>query len=844
MNKIDEIVIDIEKQKKKESKRKQSTENKKVLDFKYDLNNWLLSLKEKMAKRAYKKALRDITSADLIRKYQNAESGYKILIIYIQAKLKIIENKIFKYHIIQNEKFKHQINSCIRYAKNLPNDLNVLLELFPKNIFNSPGYYNDIQKRNIVIEYTDNFIRCYFDYIYTMALFHFKLNNCIISITYLSFGLELYKIAENYILSPHTLFKIEKSFILLSRIYITNEDYESALALLNDAIKICFKQIIFQVHDIYFGFFLGEKKDIKVIDPHDLEILRDSRMKRIILNIVIIFFYLGICNENMSYIKKATAFYKQCEWFTRIFLLKDNNIIYRFLLRLKKNSIEICNIIDFLQEKIKEKDKKLKKIEEALRAKEKKKHEKNNLFYDAKFKELVKKLEKLKIKEIDTINRFEKNTPLRCINSTHRTTRYRNLFLSNMKLLEAYLTNDFRHIINNMNKINLFDLDSLTRDKVQKAMDQMYFRENQTKIKNENPNISPKKDNFILNRKTSRVIIENEKNNKTGIKHNSKIFESIKADKNLTLNISGNKFLQKQLRTPRANDIEKKNQSILFNKKRLFTSKERSSLISSDNKISNLSLSHRNDINIKIPANKSFAGRILTPNNSPDIQRLNNLKNLDADPKKHYFLNFKYLKKRNFIKKLADREIKFQKCLIRTKKAPIQEVRYFNKGLSIIEADNSFGKIKTLVSNVMINNDLKDNMSEKEYKKYMLRNKMENTFLYSLNINALEKFKTLANNKEKDEFEELKYERSIKDVSKNNKSTLDDLNSKLNFIYEKEQKGNNQKILRNMEISKQIIKRLYKNRSNVGKSSEINIRYKKKLKLSSSIANNSKIEKK
>ena len=137
-----------------------------------------------------------------------------------------------------------------------------------------------------------------------------------------------------------------------------------------------------------------------------------------------------------------------------------------------------------------------------------------------------------------------------------------------MKLLEAYLTNDFRHIINNMKKINLFDLDSLTRDKVQKAMDQMYFRENQTKIKNENPNTSPKKDNFILNRKTSRVIIENEKNNKTGIKHNSKIFESIKADKNLTLNISGNKFLQKQLRTPRANDIEKKNQiNIIKNEK-------------------------------------------------------------------------------------------------------------------------------------------------------------------------------------------------------------------------------------------------------------------------------------
>ena len=100
------------------------------------------------------------------------------------------------------------------------------------------------------------------------------------------------------------------------------------------------------------GFFIGEKEDIKVRDKSDLDKLKDSRMKRTILNISIIFLYIGICYENMSQLKKATAFYKQCEWFARIFLLKDNDIIYKFFFRLKKNSIEVCNIIDFLQEKI------------------------------------------------------------------------------------------------------------------------------------------------------------------------------------------------------------------------------------------------------------------------------------------------------------------------------------------------------------------------------------------------------------------------------------------------------------------------------------------------------------
>jgi hypothetical protein len=58
------------------------------------------------------------------------------------------------------------------------------------------------------------------------------------------------------------LYKISKCFILLSKIYIFNEDYESALSALNHAIKASFKQILFQVQEIYYGVFIGGENDL------------------------------------------------------------------------------------------------------------------------------------------------------------------------------------------------------------------------------------------------------------------------------------------------------------------------------------------------------------------------------------------------------------------------------------------------------------------------------------------------------------------------------------------------------------------------------------------------------
>ena len=91
MNEMKEITIEIDKNKNKEKKNQSPI--KINSSNRYDLNYWLLALKEKMYKRAYKKVLKDITTLGLIDQYKTTEFGYKIIIIFIQAKLKIIENK-------------------------------------------------------------------------------------------------------------------------------------------------------------------------------------------------------------------------------------------------------------------------------------------------------------------------------------------------------------------------------------------------------------------------------------------------------------------------------------------------------------------------------------------------------------------------------------------------------------------------------------------------------------------------------------------------------------------------------------------------------------------------------
>ena len=854
MNELNDIILSIEKDKiKEESSIKEFypiKEEKKEDEFLFDkeLKEWILHLKQELLKRYYKRALKDISSAGLINKFKKSPYGYKIIILSIKAKLKIIENKLYKYHInpIEANKHKHQISHCFSYIKVINNELILLVEQISDIVDNS--YYNNINKRNYKIELFDDIIRLHFDYIYTMSIFHYKIGNSMEVISFLSLFISFYKKTKLYILSTHTLYKIQKCYILLSKIYIINNDYENGLEILNESINICFKQILFQVQELYLGVFIGNTNDLMNKENDDLLLLKDLRIKRIILNIIIIFFYKGIVNEKISDIKKATTFYKQCEWFSRTFLLKTNKIIYKFCYNIKNKGIEVSEIISFIKEKIKIYEgnqwKNKKEDYKEIRNKKYKKY-KAKLFCATKFKGLVKKLEDLKIKEIDTVNKFEKNKNIKNLNASGRDTKregkYKNIYLSNLRLLEAYLRNDFKSIVDNMKKIKILDLDYRTRTVVQKAMNKFYFDQNQKLIKERNSNKSNKKNpkykSFGLNR-IFKSVLNNINNNKEISKDYNRI-DSMSDSRNKRNNKINFHFSHSNLSKIKSlnilfqgRDNKSNNNTRSMTKKRTYLS-NRGSIVSPKRRVLHLSLSsscllsspgypkqnkNKNSKYKSIELKKEkFKKKTITLTKKNKFSQNSII--VPENHKLNEFFNSKYLIKRNYIKKLSDRDLLFQKSILKSKNTPKIPFEFFNKAVSYQNADNSFSQIKSIVSNHLGYSEWKENLSEDKYRECLLNNRFERTLITSLDNKALYLYKmNIKKNKKKEEGKELledssKFDKKMRNINNSNKKALYELDKKLNEIYEFELKRKNDEIEHKKEINKQIYRKLYRNKS-------------------------------
>ena len=842
-------------------KRKKIKDEKKLLTIEEDLKDWIFHLKEQLSKRNYKKVSKNIVSAGLINKFKNTPGGHKIIILYIQSKLKIIENKIFKYHfnpIENSNKQKHQISRCFHYSSNIQKELDLLLQGIQNNNLYDNNYYNDINKRNYKIELLDDIIRCHFDYIYIISLLHYKIGNYIEAISYLGLSLTLYKDTKLFILSNHTLNKIEKCFILLSKIYIINKDYDNAFLFLKEAIKVCFRQILFQVQELFYGVYVGEKDDLLIKENNDLLLLKDYKIKKIIINIIIVFFYHGICKEHLFNIKKATAFYKQCEWFSRIFLSKSNEDFYKLFYKLKIDGIKACYIIEFLQEKIeKYEEKENQKKLENNDTKKKYFLKKEKLFNSKKFKGLIKRLQELKIKEIDTKNKFEKNRNIRCISAEKREGRregkYKSLYLSNLRLLEAYLRADFKNIINVMNKINIFDLDYKTREMVQKTLNKIYFEQNQKIIRERRNKMSKEKMVLIKYNENEKNNNNNKDNNELSINDINYFdsfsfsdFQKQKNQKNKRNNIYLSKFRMSKNNSlnillkdndSNFNNINKFNRKFFVSKKEEINSpkSQKFQYSSSSSFILNSSRYPRNKkIGNNIDKNKSTSP---TKINKSGKYRLI----IQENHKLNEFFNLKYLRKRNYIKKLTDRDLLFQKSVLKSKNTPKFSFKYFNRAEAYQNADNSFSMIESLVSN-RANNDWKENLSEEEYKEYLLNNKLKNILLTSLDNKALSNYKNnLKIKKKKLDLQDniFKNDKKIENINKNNQKTLHELNLKLNEIYLNELKRNNEIEEHKKEINREMYKKFHRNKSALNRSN-IRDNFSKKLRTYQSFANFSK----
>ena len=770
------ITLDKEKEKENESEESNEEEEKKEnveLNDESRFQILYIHLCENLSKRLYKKTIKEIDTLIETKYIEEYSCAWKITILKIRALAKIVKKKIVKYLIYHYEKakLKNNIISIRNYLKKILNELN--------------NFLNNLNgKSSIDLEIVDQLLLCYFEYIYLISFFHQKLGNVMNSVSYLSFILRLHKETQLLPKSTETFIKQEKCFILLCQMLIYNEDYFTCIEYLNMAMDLCLKSIIFQTKDLSEGVFLGDRKKLyNNLDEDNNTIMNkakfemevennygDKKMKKIIMNVVCIYFYRGVCYENIGKMKNAIKCYAQCVWFLEHFFVSNYKNLTNLIKKILKKCIEFKETIDYVQKKIffYEHLQKIKNQNKADKDKEEKKNKSSKELYDRKFKKLVNKIDKFKIQEIDTVNKFDIKKNIKSLNSVRREGKDKNIFLSDIRLLNTYLREDFRGIIDKMDIIKSYDLDYHTRERIQKLIRNLYFQQNMKNLR-----LKKKKNKNKFNH--SSIDLNNNISSKYGNEYNnSKRYELFapnnkqKIYKKIMVKSTFSKDNQKTPFIPYTSKSISKNQSIIFK--------------------NNSTISIYKNKNINETSKECKKGESVRKIKS---QRLNSAgpssrsRIYEENKELNSFFNKKYTTKRNYIKKLADRELTFQKSVLRLKNIPKTPIQMYNKELIKQNASYSFQKMMSLLIGTPMN--WKEQMSEEEVKEIMAYDKLQNTVLRSLDNSAFARYK------EEEKKQKIKsihkidgINASIKNIENNNKNLINKLSVNLEEIRQRE----------------------------------------------------------
>ena len=818
MNNLNEIMVSFENEKKQEENQQdQSEENncKEKINDESQLNYFLFYFYENLSKRYYKKTIKEI---DSLIKNQDIDwygKAWKFHILKIRAQLKIIKKKIEKYLIVYFEKAKskYKINSIKKYFKHVLENLNLFIEKYSTS------------KDNEDIIKVDNLLHCYFEYIYLYCLFNKKLGKTKEIISYLSLLIRLYNETKLIFKSERTLSHLERCLILFCQILISNHDYLSAINYINIITKICLEHLVYNVEDLSEGVFIDDKnrpviikkkKDNIILSLKEQEIemeksYGDKNIKKIIVNLIILFYYRGICYENMGKINYSIKSYYQIIWLNNKFFyhsLQKSSLLFQNTL---EKSIELKYILDYVMRRIRFYDRISFFLKRQLEKKEKKENEKDimykNLFNSDKLIKLENKLLNLNINEVDTINRFDIKKNIKEPNGRKREGVYKNIFMSDTRLLNSYLREDFRHIIDNMSKIKILDIDITTREKMQKLLRGIYFDQSLRKFKAKNKTINIKT-NYTTNvtkniNVTSKIIKDNKRGYNTicNAKYQFNKKDIIPTDITKKKVISSENTFR-IMQTNATNNYSKKYISPDISR----TNRPKSSLVGNRQKsletrkintrIFMPISSAKNHIDYKTKTiitpiekqkHKNISSSIMKSNyNKIRTESMRLFKKIPTENKDlNKFFNKKYLTKRNYIKFLEERDLKFQKCILKIKK----EQKPKNENLTKEKMKKKAEELFKRVMGIYLTNpsNWKNGRTKSTDKNTKLYEKLQNTLISSLDNVAIIKY-NIEKNKERNKVRPMTEQMNSSNEYINliNNNIISEINNKIEEIKQRE----------------------------------------------------------
>ena len=735
---------------------------------------------------------------------------YKETIKFIETKEQLLEEHSFNYiffdlklkcfyKILKNElsKYKYR-NKNIEYSPTMKTSI-TLEKMFQK----MKSYFKNIIKVFYLEAANEKakeiLIQNYCEGLYLLAKFHKIKNQTQDASSYLSISHSMLKTYIDKCKDPYTYQVYQKILILLSTLLIEDNCYYNAIEYNFLCLKLCIKEL-----------FIRNTLD-KGINLHSMPYKIRNYFREIFQNINLSLYFLGICYENLGQLSKALDCYKQASWFISKFYHESNSKLFEII---QGTEIIAFKLYDLIMEKIRNRDSEQEKLE--------KENKKKILDYE-RLKQLNKisagliyNVDKFPVSNyIENKIQFQSGEPI-----TISSYNYEYLYKSE-KEKENFPSPSTIKMIDNVVLYN--DLLSI---KYQKFI-------NNTKDLNFN-NIN--KDNFDeLERYNRHLMIEKNKELERKKKNLNQNF-----DKNLnnSQNLSQNNNYKLLSPTNSLRSIKsfyrKKSDDFFFFKKKRNKNERNEKLDKSSNSNSTRALSSKR-LNIskgnyqfeKVEKSQSTKNKnsILNNKNKTNI-KYSVPKKVERFPlSKSFIFNKNFKKKIEFLEKMNNREIKFQKNILYLKKIESKILKDIENESdctvrAINKADFSFNLIKEKIYKKykkpkLLFDNLPENKIDPIDKVNLEKIKLQDNLIAGLNPKKLELLKNLDKNIEimrneqftkllhtnnnnnnskqkKDNIKEKEldlkiFEKKVKNVSNVNNNIISTLDKEINNFKKKEQ---------------------------------------------------------
>ena len=436
------------------------------------------SLFELYSQKQFKKIVKTVKlKSDRIGKFFFSE--WKLLHLRMFALQTILDDKMSKYH--NANKIPHFSN----YIKEINNDINnwIILstELFDKG--------------------DENYYKSFIEFIIT-----FILKNCIIlskkfihfgfikdALIALSLGIRLINHSITYFSSPDSYFLSAEIFLFFSSFMLAEKNYKTAMNLISLSIKFNFLSL-----ELKLSKNANNYQTIFNLNNYGNEM---KILTKIFFNLSTAFYQLSICFEHYNDSYRAYFAIKTSNYFAKYSNLKNISLFQDLIHKIETRLLMRNRIIIFFEKCVRKEDLEDKIIKKKSAFKIMVSHEEKK---QKKFQNLSNFLEKIKIVEIDDDepDLFNRVGDKQIKQNTLKMIKH-------IQLLNYLMNDEFKDLVNSMQKIEINKPDKETINKISKKIINVKNKEHfklENKLKKQ---FSIKKK--IEERKNSTVIEKNDK---------------------------------------------------------------------------------------------------------------------------------------------------------------------------------------------------------------------------------------------------------------------------------------------------------------------------------------------